>query len=199
MYSNMSETLNFTVSETSTEISPFSFFFDSLILLVISCLLAAISVLRDRLKEAERKYEAVADHLANVDVQYMKQLDTEREKGRAHMLKMRMQKRDCVSKVGSLQRKLRERSDILKALVDKVAKLEWAEEDVNELAEEIIQSRELLKLKDNLIEHVNQQLEVCRKNQEEIRQLYENKIALLQFQLKHQQEEEKKNKMVRKA
>uniref|UniRef100_A0A8R1HMC2 Uncharacterized protein n=1 Tax=Caenorhabditis japonica TaxID=281687 RepID=A0A8R1HMC2_CAEJA len=121
--------------------------------------------------DAERKYEAVADHLANVDVQYMKQLDTEREKGRAHMLKMRMQKRDCVSKVGSLQRKLRERSGVLKALVEKVAKLEWAEEDVNELAEEIIQSRELLKLK----------------------------IALLQFQLKHQQKEENKNKMVRKA
>ncbi|CAL2040600.1 unnamed protein product [Caenorhabditis brenneri] len=69
-----------------------------------------------------------------------------------------MQKRDCLTKVGSLQRKLRENHVTMKGLNSKLSSLEWAEQDANELVDELMEAKEKIKERDILIEVLQNQL-----------------------------------------
>lgn len=56
-----------------------------------------------------------------------------------------MHQRDFVAKIGGLQRKLKERNEVIKELSQKLESLEFAEEDANELVDDLVQARKIIK------------------------------------------------------
>ncbi|EFP08550.1 hypothetical protein CRE_15503 [Caenorhabditis remanei] len=123
------------------------------------------------LREQEMS-EAMDDLVQDHD----EELNFERNIASAHCIKMRMQQRDYNSKVGSLQRKLKEKSDAMKALNSKLTALEWAEEDANELVDELVKAREQIRMRDELIESLRNQLKATQLKKDETIQFKNNTL-----------------------
>lgn len=77
--------------------------------------------------------------------EHQKEMKIERSKISNHLIKIRMHQRDFVAKIGGLQRKLKERNEVIKELSQKLESLEFAEEDANELVDDLVQARKIIK------------------------------------------------------
>ena len=89
--------------------------------------------------------QEMSETIEDMMEEHEKQLSIERKRISAHCIKLTMQKRDCLTKVGSLQRKLRENHVTMKGLNSKLSSLEWAEQDANELVDELMEAKEKIK------------------------------------------------------
>ncbi|CAO4374146.1 unnamed protein product [Caenorhabditis nigoni] len=108
--------------------------------------------------EADLRVKMMSANIDELIQDHDEELLYEKKIAATHVIKMRMQKREFNSKLGGLQRKLKKQNETVNSLNSKLVSLEWAEEDANELVEEVMNARVKLRQKDELIETLKKQL-----------------------------------------
>ncbi|CAP26153.2 Protein CBG06251 [Caenorhabditis briggsae] len=108
--------------------------------------------------EADLRVKMMSANIDELIQDHDEELLYEKKIAATHVIKMRMQKREFSSKLGGLQRKLKKQNETVNSLNSKLVSLEWAEEDANELVEEVMNARVKLRQKDELIEALKKQL-----------------------------------------
>ncbi|CAI2350754.1 unnamed protein product [Caenorhabditis sp. 36 PRJEB53466] len=172
-------------------------FNETLLCALIMALVVALMHMLYRFEIARAQYRAfkeiVKEAMDTLKMAHEVNLTAERNKATAHCLKMRMQHRDFSSKVGGLQRKLRESNWHMKTLKDKVYSMEGAEEDATELENALIDARELMRKKDQTIETLKKQLNDSQSMRADMQSKYLIKIRYLEKQLELSELEDKEN------
>lgn len=124
-------------------------------IIVISAIYKKVSEIK---VEAQLKVQIMSETIDELILDHDEELLFEKRIAAAHVIKMRMQKRDFSSKLGGLQRKLRKQNETLTSMNSKLVSLEFVEEDANELVDEVMAVREQLKEKNEIIESLRKQL-----------------------------------------
>lgn len=128
--------------------------------------------------QATRTKVEMEIRISDLTARHNEQLELEKKKSSSFCIKMRMQHRDCMARVGGVKRKLKEQNGLLEKLNGKLASLEWAEEDANDLLEELEEARAQIDEKEQMIIRVKEEMEVWKEEQG-MREMILEKVGLV--------------------